>query len=81
MTLLSSLLTIKMARRLHQEAGLLFLQVFVDNSMDLCDKSEIDQPYEALDNPDVVEEGTCELFLAREMVEEERAEAEKMPGL
>ena len=49
--------------------------------MDLCDKSEIDQPYEALDNPDVVEEGTCELFLAREMVEEERAEAEKMPGL
>ena len=26
-------------------------------------------------------EGTCELFVAREMVEEERAETEKMPGL
>ena len=102
-----------MARRL-QEAGLLFLQVLVDKSMDVCEKSDtkglykkamackgftgIDQPYEAPDNLDVVvktveksleqivqvmqqKEGTCELFVAREKVEEERAETEKMPGL
>jgi len=119
----------EMARRLHQEAGLPFLEVFVDTSLDECEKRDtkglykkaraglikgftgIDQPYEAPDNPDVVvktveksvpecveqivqvmqqkeilprrqeEEGTGELFVAREMVEEVRAEAEKLPSL
>jgi len=119
----------EMARRLHQEAGLPFLEVFVDTSLDECEKRDtkglykkaraglikgftgIDQPYEAPDNPDVVikteeksvpecveqivhmlqqkeilprrqeEEGTGELFVVKEMVEEVRKEANKMPGL
>jgi len=119
----------EMARRLHQEAGLPFLEVFVDTSLDECEKRDtkglykkaraglikgftgIDQPYEAPDNPDVVikteeksvpecveqivqvlqhkeilprrqeEEGTGELLVAKELVEEVRREAEKMPGL
>jgi len=119
----------EMARRLHQEAGLPFLEVFIDTSLDECEKRDtkglykkaraglikgftgIDQPYEAPDNADVVvktversvpecvqqivqvmqqkdilprrkeEEGTGELFVAREMVEQVRMEAEKMPGL
>ena len=44
---LSSILTRKtweMARRLHQEAGLPFLEVFVDNSMDECEKRDTKGP-------------------------------------
>eukprot|EP00092_Neocalanus_flemingeri_P040128 GFUD01043710.1.p1 GENE.GFUD01043710.1~~GFUD01043710.1.p1 ORF type:complete len:634 (+),score=158.03 GFUD01043710.1:189-2090(+) len=119
----------EMARRLHQEAGLPFLEVFVDTPLEECETRDtkglykkaraglikgftgIDQPYEAPENPDLVvktmeksvaecveqivqamkqreilpkeqlEEGTGELFVAKEMVEQVRAEAEKLPWL
>jgi len=119
----------EMARRLHQEAGLPFLEVFVDTPLEECETRDtkglykkaraglikgftgIDQPYEAPDNADVVvktversvvecvqqivqamqvkeilpkqkgEEGTGELFVSKEMVEEVRAETNMLPGL
>ena len=54
----------EMTRRLHQEAGLPLLEVFVDTSFDECKKRD-----------------TQELLVAREVVEEVRVEAEKLPGL
>jgi len=117
-----------LARRLHLEAGLPFLEIFVDTPIEECEKRDtkglykkaragqikgftgIDQPYEAPDNPDVViktldksinesidvivhvmqqkgilpkwpQESSGELFVAPELVEEVRAEADGLPSL
>ena len=117
-----------LARRLHQEAGLPFLEIFVDTPIEECEKRDtkglykkaragqikgftgIDQPYEAPDNPDVViktldrsinesidvivhvmqqkgilpkwpQETSGELFVAPELVDEVRAEADGLPSL
>ena len=118
----------ELARKLHQEAGLPFLEIFVDTPIEECEARDskglykkaraglikgftgIDQPYEAPENADIViktleksidesiqvivtamqhkgilpkwpQETSGELFVAPEMVEQVRTEADNLPSL